>query len=67
MIYVSDLNNLISQWTERLRDDSYPPQYRDALFECCYDLDNLVKKALDEEIESEEAFQKWMEGINHAA
>ena len=67
MIYVSDVNQLISQWTDRLRDFSYPVQYRDALFECCYDLDNLLKKSFDEEIASREAFTKQLEEMSHAA
>ena len=67
MIYVSDINNLISQWTDRLKDSSYPVQYRDALFECCFDLDNLLKKSFDEEIASRESFTKQLEEVSNAA
>ena len=66
MIYVSDINNLISQWTNRLQDYSYPPQYRDALFECCFDLNQLLTKSFEEEIAFREAC-KQMEEVHDAA
>ena len=67
MIYVSDINKLISEWTVRLRDHSLPPQYRDALFDCCFDLNKLLEQSIEDELASKESFEQWMEKIHDAA
>ena len=51
MIYSSDINQLISEWTEMLDNPIYPQPYKDALFECCYELNKLVDKSIKEELE----------------
>ena len=58
MVYTSDVNSLISQWTKRIGDETFPQSYRDALFECCYELHNLLIKSFDEEIEARESFRQ---------
>ena len=52
MVYLSDIQNLISEWTDRLEVISYPQSYRDALNECIYDLDTLVTKAIEDELDA---------------
>ena len=60
MIYPSDLNNLISQWTQRMSNSAYPQPYRDALFECCYDLQKVITDSFEDEIAAREAFESQM-------
>ena len=62
MIYLSDIQNLISEWTERMDLIVYPQSYRDAISDCIYDLNNLVDDAIKEEMQAEEFFWSQMEG-----
>ena len=61
MVYVSDLQGLVSVWQDRLDNYSYPSAYRDAVSECIYELNNLINKSIEEEIKAEEAFWSQME------
>lgn len=56
MVYVSDLNQLISQWLERMGNTAYASAYRDALNDCCYDLQSLLNKSIEEELTANESF-----------
>lgn len=47
MIYDCDLDNLISQWQQRMT--TADSSYKDALNDCIYDLSNLMDKAFEEE------------------
>lgn len=58
MIYVTDLQNLVSQWLSRSTDHSYPSPYRDAISECICDLNTLLENHFREEIESHEAYEE---------
>lgn len=49
MIYESQINELIAQWTSRAGNSSYPQDYRDGLNECIYDLEFFLKQSLEEE------------------
>ena len=42
IIQESTLSSLLSQWKERLSDEQYSEEYRCALGECLYDLQNLI-------------------------
>ena len=48
MIYISDLQQLVASWLERMGNSSQPLPYRDAIGECLYDLNNLIDKSLIE-------------------
>ena len=49
MIYISDLQNLVSNWLERMNDSSQPSAYKDAVNDCVYDLNGLIDKFINEE------------------
>ena len=61
MIYISDLQELVSVWQDRLDNYFYPLAYRDAVSECIYELNNLINKSIEEEIESEDTFWSQIE------
>lgn len=42
IIQEKDLSSLLSSWKERLSDEKYSEEYRCALGECMYDLQNLI-------------------------
>lgn len=49
MIAERNISSLLSQWKERLSNESYSEEYRCALGECMYDLENLLEKIRQEE------------------
>lgn len=49
MIVERNISSLLSQWKERLSNESYSEEYRCALGECMYDLENLLDKIKKEE------------------
>lgn len=51
---ITDLRNLISQWTERMGNNAQPLPYRDALGECIYELNCLINKVLQDEMMTEQ-------------
>ena len=50
MIYVADLQKLMSSWQERMESPVQPSAYKDALSECIYDLNNLILRAIEDEL-----------------
>lgn len=42
IIQEQSINSLLSQWKERMKDEKYSEEYRCALGECLYDLQELV-------------------------
>lgn len=56
MLYINDLSTLLSQWTARMQNPTYPQPYRDAIFECCYELNNLIQNTINEELSAHEYF-----------
>ncbi len=48
MIADSNITTLLSQWKERL-DNQYSDEYKCALSECIYDLQNILQKIKAEE------------------
>ncbi len=49
MIAENNISFLLSQWKERLGNESYSEDYRCALGECLYDLQELLEKIRKEE------------------
>ena len=54
MLYLSDLQALIKSWTERLDSPAQPLFYKDALSECIYELNQVINKALLDEMTYED-------------
>lgn len=59
MIYITDLQFLVSSWLDRLGDPSQPLAYKDALNECIYDLNNLIDRSLTEELDYKDMLESW--------
>lgn len=57
MICVSDVQQLIHDWTERLGNPAQPSPYKDALSECIYELNNLINRSIQEELD----YQDYLE------
>lgn len=55
MICVSDLQQLISSWQKRMGKQAHPFEYKNALSECIYDLNQLINKTLLDEMTEEDA------------
>ena len=49
MITENRINNLLSQWKERLSNNKYSDEYKCALGECVYDLTITLDKIKEEE------------------
>lgn len=49
MLYQSDLQSLISKWTERLNSTSNSQPYKDSLGECIQELNGLLDASIQEE------------------
>lgn len=49
MIVENNIKSLLSQWKKRLSNESYSEEYRCALGECMYDLQNILEKIMEEE------------------
>jgi hypothetical protein len=60
MLYESDINNLMSQWEERLCFLSVSQSYKDGIRDCMYDLKTLMDKNLEEEALANEAFDQQL-------
>ena len=54
MVCISELQNLVSIWLERMNDSSQPSQYRDAVNDCIYDLNGLIDKSINEEFDAKD-------------
>lgn len=50
MIYESQLLGLIASWKQRSYDDVYDGAYLDALNDCIYELTEVVRMSLDQEM-----------------
>ena len=55
MIYISDVQQLADKWTERMNNPSQSFDYKTALSECIYELNQLINKTLLDELTEEEA------------
>ena len=54
MITVSDLQNLITKWQERVNNPSQPFAYKNGIGECIYDLNQLISRSIQEELTYED-------------
>lgn len=61
MIYISDVQQLADKWTERMNNPSQSLEYKDALSECIYELNQLINKTLINEMTEEDARQYILE------
>ena len=55
MIYISDIQQLADKWTERMNNPAQSFDYRNALSECVYDLNQLINKTLLDQMTEEDA------------
>ena len=60
MLYESDINNLMTQWEERLCFLGVSQSYKDGIRDCMYDLKTLMDKNLEEEALANEAFEQQL-------
>lgn len=50
MITVSDLQQLISKWQERIDSPFQPFAYKNGIGECIYELNQLISDSIQEEL-----------------
>lgn len=55
MIYINDIQQLADKWTERMNNPAQSFDYRNALSECIYDLNQLINKTLLDQMTEEDA------------
>ena len=55
MIYISDIRQLTDKWTERMNNPAQSFDYRNALSECVYELNQLINKTLLDQMTEEDA------------
>ena len=55
MIYISDVQQLADKWTERMNNPAQSFEYKNALSECIYELNQLIDRTLLDEMTEEDA------------
>ena len=64
MVYISDLQQLVSQWLERMSDTTQPIEYRDALNECIYEVNGLIDKSINTEANCQQQLdEQWADAF----
>lgn len=64
MVYITSLQELVSQWLERVADTTQPQSYKDALNECIYEVNNLIDKAIDTEADCQQQLdEQWADAF----
>ena len=61
MIYISDIQQLANKWTERMNNPAQSFEYKNALSECIYELNQLISKTLLDEMTEEDAEQDLLQ------
>ena len=61
MIYISDVQQLADKWTERMNNPTQSFDYKNALSECIYELNQLINRTLLDEMTEEDARQHMLE------
>lgn len=61
MIYISDVQQLADKWTKRMNNPTQSFDYKNALSECIYELNQLINKTLLDEMTEEDARQYMLE------
>lgn len=67
MPFQSDIVSLLSQWKKRALNESYSDQYRDAVNDCIYELNDIVRKRMMEEAVdrmTDEDIKQYLEEID---
>ena len=54
MDYITELQNIVSEWLHRMDNPNQPIPYKDALNECIYDLNLLIDKGIEEQLEHQQ-------------
>ena len=57
MIYVTDLQQLINSWQERVDSPVHSSSYKDGVMDCIYELNQLISKSFIDELTEEDAKQ----------
>lgn len=57
MIYINDIQQLANKWTERMNNPTQSFDYKIALSECIYELNQLINKTLLDEMTEEDAME----------
>lgn len=55
MLYISDLQQLIKSWQERVDSTVHPSSYKEGVMECIYELNQLISNDLLNEIAEADA------------
>lgn len=58
MICISDLQQLIAQWIDRLGNNLQPFDYRNGINECINDLNLLIEKSVNEELDYQDMLDR---------
>jgi hypothetical protein len=58
MIYLYELEKLVSTWTERASHPFFGAGYADGLRDCAYELTQLINHAIEEETMTDELYQE---------
>lgn len=56
MLYESEVSNLVNKWIDRSAEYSFSDNYRTALQECAYELNHLIEKSFQDEVEAHDYF-----------
>ena len=59
MIYISDIQQLANTWTERMNNPTQSFDYKNAISECIYDLNQLINHSIEEELDYKEMLDSW--------
>lgn len=51
MNYITELQHLVLVWLERMSNPEQPVPYKDAINECIYDLNSVIDKAIEEQLD----------------
>lgn len=62
MIYITDLQQLISGWQERVDSPVHLSSYKDGVMDCIYELNSLINKALLDEMTEQDA-REYLDSI----
>ena len=61
MICEHDLQNLVSQWGNRIKQQEFDPAYCDAINDCIFDIKALINNVSQEEAEAMDPFANMTE------
>ncbi len=59
MITVSDLQQLLNEWHERVEQPFQPFEYKTGVNDCIYDLNKLINHSIEEEFDYQDMLESW--------